>query len=163
MVAMIEETGRVTEVEPGYAWVETRRTSTCGSCAARGGCGTSVLSRVLGQRTARVKALDRVGASVGDEVVLGLDDGALLRGSLAVYMMPLVALILGAILAETVAPQWGLGEGFVMFGGVAGLAAGLLWLRLFSRRAGTDSRYQAVILRRAAPSTVQVKTISFNK
>lgn len=159
---MIEETGRVAEVEPGFAWVETRRQSTCGSCSARGGCGTSVLSRVLGQRTVRVRALDRIGAAVGDEVVLGLDDGALLRGSLAVYMVPLLALIAGALLAESVGPQWGFGQGFVLLGGVAGLASGFFWLRLFSRRAGADARYQAVILRRAAAPPVAA-VVKFNK
>lgn len=160
---MIEETGRVAAVEPGFAWVETRRQSSCGSCSARSGCGTSVLSRVLGQRTVRVRALDRIGAAVGDEVILGLDDGALLRGSFAVYMVPLLALIAGALIAETVAPQWGFGDGLVMLGGVAGLAAGFLWLRLFSRRAGADARYQAVILRHAAVPSVPAAVVKFNK
>lgn len=160
---MIEEQGRVMHVEPGFAWVETRRQSTCGSCAARGGCGTSVLSRVLGQRTVRVRALDQIGTAVGDEVVVGLNDGALLRGSMAVYMVPLLALLAGALVAEAIAPQWGLGEGFVMLGGVIGLVFGFLWLRFFSRRAGADARYQAVILRQAAVPSVAVAAVKFNK
>jgi len=160
---VIEENGRVSAVEPGYAWVETHRKSSCGSCAARGGCGTSVLSRVLGQRAVRVRAVDRVGVAVGDEVVLGLDDAALLRGSMAVYLMPLLSLIAGAVIAEAVGPQWGLGEGFTMFGGVTGLLAGFLWLRLFSRRIGADSRYQATVLRRAPAAPVPVTTVNFNK
>jgi sigma-E factor negative regulatory protein RseC len=160
---VIEETARVVNVEPGYAWVETMRQSSCGSCSARGGCGTSVLGKVLGQRSVRVRAVDKVGAAVGEEVVVGLDDAALLRGSLAVYMLPLIALIAGALIAETIAPQWGLGEGFVMFAGIAGLALGFLWLRLFSRRVVTDLRYQAVILRRTPAPSVPVAVVNFNK
>lgn len=160
---MIEEAGRVTAVEGDYAWVETQRQSTCGSCAARSGCGTSVLSRVLGQKSVRVRALDRVGTAVGDDVIVGLDDSALLRGSMAVYLVPLLALMAGAIMAEAVAPQWGLGDGFTMLGGILGLVFGFVWLRLFSRRVGTDSRYQAAILRRAPVPSVPVTAVNLDR
>ena len=46
---MIEENGRVVDVEDGYAWIETERRSTCGSCSANKGCGTATLAKVMGQ------------------------------------------------------------------------------------------------------------------
>ncbi|HDP89981.1 MAG TPA: Fis family transcriptional regulator [Thioalkalivibrio sp.] len=141
---MIEESARVVRLEDGYAWVETQRKSACGQCSASKGCGTSVLDKVLGRRRSVVRVLNPVGAELGDEVVIGLGEGAFVRGSLAVYALPLVTLLAGAMLG-----QW-LGQADVaaVLGGLAGLAAGFAWVWLFTRRIAGDSRYQPVILRR---------------
>lgn len=145
---MIEERARVISVDQGHAWVETRRQTACGSCAASKGCGTSVIAKVLGNRRSRVRAIDPVGVRLGDEVLVGIEESALVRGSFAVYTVPLFTL-LGAALA--VRGLWpGAGEPAVVVAGLAGLAAGLIWLRLFARRVSADPRYQPVILRRLA-------------
>jgi sigma-E factor negative regulatory protein RseC len=90
---MIEENGQVVKVEDdGMVWVETRRQSTCGACADRQGCGTSVLASVLGQRQAPVRVINSIGAVAGDQVVIGVPESGLLRGSLAVYAVPLAGL-----------------------------------------------------------------------
>ena len=89
---MIEENGQVVEVQGEFAWVEHERTSTCGSCSVRKGCGTSAIARVLGQRRVRLRVLNRINAAVGDQVVVGIAEQGLLRGSLAVYAMPLLGL-----------------------------------------------------------------------
>lgn len=146
---MIEEQATVTQLEDGFAWVETQRQSACGSCAANKGCGTASLDRLLGRRTARLRALNQAGARAGDRVVIGLREGALVQGSFAVYMVPLLALGAGAILGDTLAGQLGAGAGdayAALFGGLGFLLGGL-WLRGFSRRVARDPRYQPVILR----------------
>ena len=43
----IVETGRVVALEGAAVWVETIRSSACGSCAARSGCGHRTLAGVL--------------------------------------------------------------------------------------------------------------------
>lgn len=145
---MIEESGRVIRVEDDHAWVETQRKSVCGSCSASKGCGTSVLGKVLGQRRSYVRVLNPVGAKLGDEVVVGLGERAFVTGSLAVYAIPLLTLLVGAIVGEWlgVANDWG--DLAAVIGGLSGLAAGFGWLWLFARRVGADTRYQPVILRR---------------
>ena len=80
-------------VEGEFAWVETRRASTCGGCAGTAGCGTAVLGRVLGTRGIQVKARNVSGISAGDRVVIGVRERALVRGSLVVYAVPLVGLL----------------------------------------------------------------------
>lgn len=146
---MIEESAQVVASEGDFVWVETRRQSTCGACAANQACGTAVLSKVLGQRRTRVRALNPGGAQVGDQVVVGLDEAALLRGSVAMYAVPLLALLAGSIIGSLLAKQWLLaGEALSIGLGLAGLLAGLVWLRGFTRRIRSDSRYQPVVLRR---------------
>lgn len=146
---MLEEQGRVIEVQAGFVWVETQRRSTCGACNLNGGCGTSVLSRVMGRRRTRVRALDSLGARVGEEVVIGIEDSMLLRGSLAVYAVPLLGLLGGAVSGAALAPhwQWSAEAGSILFG-LAGLGVGVLWLAFHARRTRLDRRYQPVVLRR---------------
>ena len=146
---MIEEQGRVVAVEEGFAWVETQRKSACGACSVNNGCGTGVISKVVGQRANRVRAINEINAKVDDEIIIGLHDQALVRGSIAVYTAPLIAMLLMALLGDLVGREWQLNtsEGLTVVFGLAGLGLGFLWVRNFSRRIADDVRYQPVVLR----------------
>jgi len=153
---MIEEVGRVVAREGDRVWIEAERQSSCGGCSAASGCGTQVLKGVFGRRSLRLPADDTTNAQVGEQVRFGLREEALLRGSLAVYLLPLLALMGGALLGEVLGPQWGWGdsEGPSLVLGGLGLAAGFWWVRGFGRAAGRDGRFRAVVLERlqgAAP------------
>ena len=146
---MIEETGRVVDVQGAFAWIESERSSTCGGCSVRKGCGTAVLAKVLGQRRVQLRVLNRVNAKIGDDVVIGISEAALVRGSLAVYAAPLAGLFAGAIAGNAAGNYFfpGAQDPAAIFGALTGLAAGLSWLKRFSRRSSNDSSYQPVILR----------------
>lgn len=158
---MIEETAHVVAVEGEHAWVETERRSSCSSCSAKG-CGTGALSKVLGAKVQRMRVSNPVNAAEGDAVVVGIDEGVLLKGSVLVYIMPLVLMLAGGLLGEALAPQWDSnGESMSLLFGLLGLGGGLLWLRAFNRHATDNPRYTAVILR-ILPAAAAVNTISFN-
>ena len=146
---MIEETGRVVDIEDGYAWIETEPAGTCGSCAVRKGCGTSALASLFGRRAAPLRVVNHVNAAVGDSVVIGIEEAGLVRGSLAVYTAPLAGLFAGGLLGRYAAGAMlpGAAEIASILGALAGLVAGLAWLRRFSRHTEQDARYQPVILR----------------
>lgn len=144
---MIEETAHVVQTEGEYAWVETQRRSSCGSCAAKS-CGTGALSKILGRRTQRLKVHNPVEAKTGQEVVLGIHEQDLLKGSLAVYILPLLTMLAGALLGEGLAPQWGSdSETLSLLFGLVGLVAGFVWLHRYNRGLSAEGRYMAVILR----------------
>ena len=147
---MIEETGQVVDVEGAFAWIESERTSTCGACNVRKGCGTAVLAKVLGQRRVHLRVLNRINARVGDDVVIGISESGLVRGSLAVYAVPLAVLFAGAIAGDFLGKYFfpGSSDPVAIAGALAGLAAGLFWLKCFSRRTEKDAAYQPVILRK---------------
>ncbi len=148
---MIEESAQVVAAEGDFVWVETQRQSTCGGCAANQACGTATLAKLFGNRRTRVRALNQSGAQVGDSVIIGLDERALIRGSLAVYALPLLALFAGALIGALLSQRWALeGEALTLGLGVLGLVVGLLWLKNFGQRIHADKRYQPVVLRRAA-------------
>jgi sigma-E factor negative regulatory protein RseC len=159
---MIEESGRVIRTSGDSAWVQTERRSSCGSCSARKGCGTGALAGLFGARLHEVEVHNPIGARPGDEVIVGISESLLVRGSLALYLLPLLSLVAGALLGEGLAPQLGLrgGEAPAILGGVAGLAGGLLWLRWRTRRWPGDPAHMAVILRRVVPLAAAVNLLS---
>lgn len=147
---MLEESALVVEVDQDAVWVETQRRSACGSCSVNKGCGTAAISRALGKRRSIVRVLAGMPLKAGDEVIIGIREQALVRGSLAVYAVPLALLLLGALLGELGAQQvlWQSAEAASLVLGLSGFAAGLLWLRRFTRRIRNNSDYQPVVLRK---------------
>ncbi len=147
---MLEETARVERIEVDEIWVETQRRSTCSSCSVNKGCGTATLAKVLGNRRTLVRVLSDLPLEVGDQVVIGIREQALVRGSLAVYATPLLLLLAGAVMGELGAEQglWAGAEAASILLGLFGLVAGLLWLKVFTRQIQHDVNYQPVVLRR---------------
>ncbi len=147
---MIEETATVVRVEDNAVWVQTQRKSTCGKCAAKNGCGVAVLDKLFANKRNALRVLAKPGYQPGEKVVIGVREQALVRGSLAVYSVPLLGLLLGA-LAGTLAAgqgQTATAELLAILFGVMGFVAGLGWLRYFAVRISHDERYQPVILHR---------------
>lgn len=141
---MIEEQGRVVALESGAVWVETLRKSTCSSCSANAGCGQGLLDRLgVGGRRGYVRALSDLPLRVGDAVVIGVREDLLVRGSLLVYLVPLLGLLVAAGLAESLA----LGEPLVILCAFAGLALAGLGVRWHSARTADDPGLQPVVLR----------------
>jgi sigma-E factor negative regulatory protein RseC len=148
---MIEEHARVVAIEGEIAWVETQRKSTCGSCTAKNSCGSSLLERFVGQRSNRLAVTRVADIAEGDEVVLGLEESSLLRGSFAVYMLPLLLMLLMAVIAQTLlSDKWLASEAASILGGLAGLGLGLFWLKGYAKRALISGRFRPVVLRRIA-------------
>lgn len=141
---MIEESGRVVALEDGAVWVETLRRTTCSACSANAGCGQGLMENLgVDQRRGYVRALTDLQLAVGDGVTIGIREDLLLRSSLQVYLLPLLGLFAGAILAERLA----LAEPFVILAALGGfLVVGGLVRRRSRSRAG-DPALQPVVLR----------------
>ena len=105
---MLTETGRVVAVEADGLWVETLRKSTCGSCTARSGCGHGLMNRLGEGRSSYIRVLpgegDIAACKIDDEVRIGIPEELLLRGSLMVYVLPLLGLLGGASLGANLLP-----------------------------------------------------------
>ncbi|SDR79281.1 positive regulator of sigma(E), RseC/MucC [Halopseudomonas litoralis] len=150
---MIEEQGRVLSVEPGAVWVETIRRSACSSCQARAGCGQSLLQRLGGgARQGFVRVLDDRSCRVGDDIIVGIPENAVLRGSSLVYMVPLLALFACALLAQAA----GVTEPLIILAGFFGLALGFVAIRWHSSRLDADPTFTPRVIGRA----VSLDTIS---
>lgn len=151
---MIEETAVILECAGEYAQVQTERSSACGSCSSRSACETASLKEEADKAPDVVlQALNTVGAQPGERVVIGFEEEALTKASMAFYAVPLVSFILFALVGQWLASS----EAMAAVGGIAGLALGLLWLRYFSTKVSQDEHYQAVVLRRAGEVRVELE------
>jgi sigma-E factor negative regulatory protein RseC len=152
---VIEEHARVVALGDEDVWVETQRRSACGQCAAGHSCGTAVLGKVLGNKRSRVRILNPSATvlSVGDEVVIGIEEKAMIRGSFHLYALPLLSFFLFAALGQVLTQQLLLGhsEAMTIGFGMLGLGVGFAWVKHFSRAISDDAHYQPVLLRRVLP------------
>jgi len=97
---MIEETAIVIDVNEQQVLLQTQRKSACQSCSVKSGCGTSVLSKVVGKRSSRFTVEKSFDVESGDRVIIAIDENALVQGSLLIYLFPLVFMMLVGITAE---------------------------------------------------------------
>jgi sigma-E factor negative regulatory protein RseC len=149
---MIEENARVISIYNDDVIIEPVKGAGCSGCKQGSSCGVSLFSNFFGNRDTRYRAvnLSTVPLQPGDRVVVGIDEHAILGGSLIVYALPLFMLVMaaaaGGALAASMLP--GYSEMLAIFAALCGFAGGLVMTRHISRRIVHDARYQPVILRR---------------
>lgn len=90
---MIEEVGTVVELKSRHtAVVVCQKSSLCEHCAASGSCS-------LGDddKTRLIDVQNTVNASVGDRVRIATTTKSFLQSSFLLYIVPLIALVIGAV------------------------------------------------------------------
>lgn len=117
---MITEPGQVVAEAGDRVWVMTIRQDACASCSARHGCGQKALAAVSNGRANQVLVDNVLGARVGDEVLLAIEESALLGASVLVYAVPLMFMVVGTLLGTGL----GASDSAAMVGAFGGLAAG---------------------------------------
>ena len=146
---MIEEQATVVAFEGDYVWVQTRHKTTCGQCSASKGCGTQVLGKVIGARISRIKCLNDKQLAMGDDVIIGLDENALLSGSLLIYFLPLLLMLVLGGIAVWLSQFLAVGVDMAaVIGSVSGLLLGLKFAQAITQDRQRESQYQPVILRK---------------
>jgi sigma-E factor negative regulatory protein RseC len=156
---LIEESAVIIARDGQFADVQALRRGACGACGARAACGTSLLDRFLGRRPLHLRVVNVLDARIGEQVVIGVPETALLQAAVSAYLVPMVGLILGAILGQEIAMLFAASalEPLSVIGGLVGFGIALLWLRGYSTRLSTNPRYRAVLLRRESGSVAEVR------
>ena len=134
---MIHEIVTISAVEQDCIWVEATPKSACGACAARSGCGQRLLGKLMAKpNLVRVplNASQSHQLSVGDEVQVGVPEDVLVSGSVMLYLIPVVALMLFAGFATVLA--WS--DGAVAASALLGLLLGALGVSRHAQRRTTE-------------------------
>ena len=100
---MALEHTRIIALEPDHAWVEMIQQTSCQACSARKGCGQGSLAEVIGGKRSQLKVpvndQQYRTLAIGQWVDIEVAETTIIYGALWVYMMPLVLLVSGALLA----------------------------------------------------------------
>ncbi len=87
-----ESIGRVIKIENGQMLISMKRDSACGSCeSCAAGCES---------KEHIIKAKPRANFEVGDLVSIKVDSSKMLRGVMMVYLVPLLAFLLGIFVSN---------------------------------------------------------------
>jgi len=143
---LVEGTARVVAVEGGVAWLEPEQTTSCGGCASAGLCGAKGIgttANLLERR--RFPLANAPGLAVGERVVVGVSERALLKASGTAYALPLVTMLLAGGVAQWLAGS----DAITMVTMVAALGLGLIAARLGARALGAHGQLAPRFLRRA--------------
>ena len=94
---MATEEGIVIAASCGTATVKTTKSSACAGCASKDSCNT------MGSGEMTVDALNEPGAVAGDRIVLSFDTASLLKATFLLYVFPILAMIVGAVIGQEIA------------------------------------------------------------
>lgn len=138
-------------VEGDQLFLEAETRSSCQGCEVKSGCGTSVLSKWVGKKFTRFQAKNTIDARVGDQVVVGLSETALLRGSFSIYLIPLLGMIIVAVLADLLLPpNVGARDLFITLSAFAGFGVALGLCRVYLANEQYKQELTPVVLRKIA-------------
>ncbi len=146
---MIEEQAQVVEIKGSQIILQAQTQSACASCSASKGCGTSVLAKVIGRKFTRFQAENNVDAKIGDTIVVGISEDALLSGSLVMYIIPLLGMLFFSLLAHyLLASSIDSLDLIIAASGVTGLIFGSLVAKSYFQRQSSKQRFTPVVLRK---------------
>jgi len=99
---MIEQTAKVLRIDNDVVVIEVKRQTACGSCSAKAGCGKSLLDNVFKVKPLLLSIANTIDAKENDEVVVGLNESAIVQASFYLYFFPLFIMIVSAMLSSFV-------------------------------------------------------------
>lgn len=142
---MIEETAVVSAVNASGVRVAAARNSACAQCSSKSNCSQGVLSEWGKGKTVEIEVdnPDALIVAIGQSVIIGLEEGGLVRASLLLYLLPLALLIVGALLGSALG--WAEWQQVLLSLGL--MLSGFGLARRLSAGRMSGKRYQPVLLR----------------
>ncbi|MGA7595345.1 MAG: SoxR reducing system RseC family protein [Gallionella sp.] len=129
---MLETRAVIVRIEGRHALVQASQASGCEQCSGKG-CGAGKLSRMFCGKPRLFQVGNPINAGVGDEVIISIAEGSILRGIGLVYLLPLLLMVTGAMLGNHWAELPGQRDGYAAAGAMLGLAAGFAMARWISK------------------------------
>lgn len=145
---MITENGVVTQTNTTLAWIKTTRSSACEACASRESCGTP---GQLGKEMI-VQVKNTLNVKAGDHVVIGLETKPVMMLTFLVYVVPIVALVAGALIGDQMGPVFGINPSLLaMILGFSSFGLAFLIIRRKSFQLNEKDGYKPFLVRKRNP------------
>ena len=133
-----EEEGIIIEIfEDNMAKVKVGRHGECKNCGACPGDNALV-----------IEAQNFIGAKAGQRVAFEIKETNMLMAAFVVYIVPLIAILVGVLAGEAVAVKFGYSvQGFQIGGGILAFLLSVLNIKVFDKFAHNNKKMQPVIIR----------------
>lgn len=130
-MSVLETRAVVIGIDGQHALVQPDQTNGCKQCNGKG-CGAGKLAGLFCSKPRQFRVNNPIDASIGDEVIVTVAEGAVMRGIGLVYLIPLALLLLGATLGSIWAQQSGQSDSYAAVGALLGLTAGFVFAKWIS-------------------------------
>lgn len=105
---MLEERGVIVAIaKNGQVVVVTQRQSACGNCQSEKSCDTNLLNNNAAQQQTISVNANGHSLAIDDVVLVAIDESVVWLGMLQLYVWPLIALIIGGLLGQSIAGEIG--------------------------------------------------------
>ena len=130
---VLETRAIIVQTDGQYAQVQVSQADGCEQCNGKG-CGTGKLSQLFCSKPRQFQVDNPINASIGDQVIISVAEGAVLRGIGLVYLLPLILLLMGTVIGNSLAEQAEQRDSYSAVGALLGLVAGFVIAKWISSR-----------------------------
>lgn len=141
---MMKENAVVIDYRSGVATVKCQSQSACGSCVAKSGCGTSALSKLIGEKGEHILQVETITPlKAGQRIEIGLSERSLLLSAVLLYVVPLLTILISALIGNKLFEQELSNAVFIFLMTALSFAA----VRSYTQKLNKKPAYQPVLLR----------------
>ncbi|HAS6031484.1 transcriptional regulator [Vibrio vulnificus] len=149
---MMTALATVTQVTPNDHGFEValscEQQTSCSSCSSQKSCGTGVVSKAFGNKSLLWHLETQRRLHVGQVVEIGIPEQSLLQSAMLVYLLPIVAMLLGALFGHLVLSPWlEMGEGAVVLTSMLFAFVGILLAKKLAQPLEQKSAAQVELMR----------------
>ncbi|EOD4735776.1 SoxR reducing system protein RseC [Vibrio vulnificus] len=149
---MMTALATVTQVTPNDHGFEValscEQQTSCSSCSSQKSCGTGGVSKAFGNKSLLWHLETQRRLHVGQVVEIGIPEQSLLQSAMLVYLLPIVAMLLGALFGHLVLSPWlEMGEGAVVLTSMLFAFIGILLAKKLAQPLEQKSAAQVELMR----------------
>lgn len=140
---MATEEGLVVKLDSETAWVKTKKSTACESCASKKSCNV-----MGGGDEMEVEVINTAGAAVGDRVIISFETSSLLKATFLLYVFPILCMFAGAVIGQEIASdiQLGVSVASALFGFLFFLVS-IVFIKVKADKMGGQDQYRPRIIR----------------
>ncbi|NVD07497.1 transcriptional regulator [Vibrio sp. JPW-9-11-11] len=142
-VAKVAPQGQMFDVE-----LSCEQQTSCSSCSSQKSCGTGIVTKAVGNKSLHWHLVTDKAVEPGQVVEIGLPEKSVLQSAALVYLVPLLAMIAGALAGQWwLAPMLSMGEGLVIAVSILATLGGIWLAKRLSYQLEQRSSQQVTLLR----------------
>ncbi len=130
---MLETRARIIKIDGEKALIQADPGLGCEQCKGKG-CGSSKLGQLFCSTPRQFEVENSIHAKLGDDVIVAVEEGVVLRGIGLVYVLPLLLMLAGALIGSVWLNDTEQHDGYAVIGALLGLLIGFVLAKRISAR-----------------------------